>query len=98
MELGVCCASCCQILSVAGVILLLIWGSLLRIESPVMEVPNEFKKPAATSCFIAAGFYVVTFLLSFFYLRRKAALSARAMERDPPAFQMRSMSQAAARQ
>mmetsp|Transcript_41169 Transcript_41169/g.89718 ORF Transcript_41169/g.89718 Transcript_41169/m.89718 type:complete len:87 (+) Transcript_41169:56-316(+) len=65
------CAHVCTLLSAAAVPLLVYFGRLCYSKSPMIEIPEENKPDAAVGCWIAASLYVVTFVCSYGYTRKK---------------------------
>eukprot|EP00035_Acanthoeca_spectabilis_P020099 m.431144 g.431144 ORF g.431144 m.431144 type:complete len:101 (+) comp17263_c0_seq1:31-333(+) len=81
------CSTCCLVLSVWGVIFLLAVGGFFKSKAsafiPDIEAGHrtaEAMEEAGTACFIAAGMYVATFLISYWQIqvnnRKEAGINA----------------------
>jgi len=65
------CATCCAILSAVAIPLLLYFGLLAHVRSPLLEIPEAAKGDAAFGCWTAACMYVMTFVYCWFYKMKK---------------------------
>eukprot|EP00036_Acanthoecidae_sp_10tr_P007556 CAMPEP_0182924556 /NCGR_PEP_ID=MMETSP0105_2-20130417/6623_1 /TAXON_ID=81532 ORGANISM="Acanthoeca-like sp., Strain 10tr" /NCGR_SAMPLE_ID=MMETSP0105_2 /ASSEMBLY_ACC=CAM_ASM_000205 /LENGTH=101 /DNA_ID=CAMNT_0025062347 /DNA_START=23 /DNA_END=328 /DNA_ORIENTATION=+ len=81
------CSTCCLIISVWGVLFLLVVGGLFKSQArafiPDIEAGHRTAgamEEAGTACFIAAGMYVATFLISYWQIqvnaRKEAGINA----------------------
>ncbi|EDQ87480.1 uncharacterized protein MONBRDRAFT_33304 [Monosiga brevicollis MX1] len=75
------CSHCCFVLGIWGIIMLLILGGLFNAHSRALVTDaggNTFKdmEDAGTQCFIAAGVYVATTLISFWQMRLNKGASS----------------------
>merc|ERR1712189_118567 len=64
-------SNCCFILSIWGIVMLLILCILFKVQSvalteDVAHITEKGYNATATNCFIAAGIYGVTFVISFY--------------------------------
>uniref|UniRef100_A0A0G4FDX2 Uncharacterized protein n=1 Tax=Chromera velia CCMP2878 TaxID=1169474 RepID=A0A0G4FDX2_9ALVE len=66
------CAGCCGLLSITGVIILGVWGTMLVLDQPEIEVaPGTDKVATGFSCYIAVAMYAATAAGCFWYLRKQ---------------------------
>eukprot|EP00439_Symbiodinium_sp_Y106_P048532 s3962_g6.t1 len=65
------CATFCTILSAVAVPVLIFFGFLCSVGSPMMEIPEDKKPEAGQGCYMAAALYAATGL----YAYQKAAKS-----------------------
>eukprot|EP00386_Alphamonas_edax_P007333 GDKI01024388.1.p1 GENE.GDKI01024388.1~~GDKI01024388.1.p1 ORF type:complete len:126 (+),score=26.77 GDKI01024388.1:106-483(+) len=77
------CDLCCNLLSISGVFILSIWGYLLAIESPTIEMTHDLKQQSATGCFVVAAVYLVIFVFTS-YRMQIAKQKARAAHTHIP--------------
>lgn len=59
------CATFCTILSAVAVPVLIFFGLLCTVGSPMMEIPEANKPEAGMGCFMAAALYAVTGVFAF---------------------------------
>jgi len=79
------CSYCCLVVSVWGIIMLLILGILFssKARALIRDAPDNSvsgMNTAAMSCYIAAGIYVVTTLISVWQIRLNNQAAARLHE------------------
>eukprot|EP00406_Dinophysis_acuminata_P008778 CAMPEP_0179235876 /NCGR_PEP_ID=MMETSP0797-20121207/13636_1 /TAXON_ID=47934 /ORGANISM="Dinophysis acuminata, Strain DAEP01" /LENGTH=78 /DNA_ID=CAMNT_0020943111 /DNA_START=81 /DNA_END=317 /DNA_ORIENTATION=+ len=67
------CATFCVINSAVGIFFLCFMGFLCAQNSPMMLIPDENKPDASKGCYMAAGLYVVTFLLAYKSMKSASA-------------------------
>eukprot|EP00038_Savillea_parva_P006008 m.161132 g.161132 ORF g.161132 m.161132 type:complete len:103 (+) comp12040_c0_seq1:67-375(+) len=70
------CSTCCLVLSAWGIIFLLVVGGFFKSKAmafiPDLEEGHrteEVMEEAGTACFIAAGMYVATFVISYWQIQ-----------------------------
>ncbi|KJE92665.1 hypothetical protein CAOG_03582 [Capsaspora owczarzaki ATCC 30864] len=58
------CSSCCMVFSIWGILMLIVLGILFKVKTVSLFEDTDDSSKTGTNCFIAAGIYAGTLLLS----------------------------------